>query len=212
MPFVGRSGRSRRSGDGGAGAWFAGGIYALKGGSTSEFWRYEATTNTWTEFDSLPPLGSSGNHKVYAGGSLALADSTLFVLKGNRTKESWRYALGSGSSFGVSHSSSGSSPEGVMAAQTALGGWWLAISPNPLASGFATVQLSLPRCRTGASDAKAGSATLEVFDASGRLAHSSFVIRHSEFRLDLRSMPAGVYLVKVTAEGFSTTQKLVVEH
>ena len=30
--------------------------------------------------------------------------------------------------------------------------------------------------------------------------------------LDLRKLDAGVYLVKVTTEGFSTTQKLVVQH
>ena len=60
--------------------------------------------------------------------------------------------------------------------------------------------------------AEVGSATPEVFDASGRLVHSAYGIRDSEFRLDLRSMPAGVYLVKVATEGFSTTQKLVVEH
>jgi hypothetical protein len=99
-----------------------------------------------------------------------------------------------------------------MAEQTTLGDWQLAVSPNPLASGFATVRLSLPHCRTGAVEAKAGSATLEVFNACGRLVHSSLAIRTSSFRLDLRSMPAGVYLVKVTTEGFSTTQKLVVEH
>jgi parallel beta-helix repeat protein len=88
----------------------------------------------------------------------------------------------------------------------------LAIAPNPQSGGRGAVRYSLP---------KAGSATLEVFNTSGRLVHSSLApaapvgqcgIRNSEFRLDLRSMPAGVYLVRVTAEGFSTTQKLVVEH
>jgi len=196
MPFVGRDASSRKSRGGGSGAWFAGGIYALKGGSTSEFWRYDATADTWTEFNQLPPIGSSGNHKVSAGGCMVSVGGTLFALKGNQTTEFWRYTLGSLNARQPSR-------EGVMATQTTLGDWQLAISPNPLAGGFATVRYNLP---------KAGPATVEVFNAAGRLVLSSFVIRNSEFRLDLRSMPAGVYLVKVTAEGFSTTRKLVVEH
>jgi hypothetical protein len=89
-----------------------------------------------------------------------------------------------------------------MAAQTALGDWQFAISPNPLASGLAVLRYSLPKGR---------SATVEVFNASGRLVHSSFGIRNSSFRLDLRSMPAGVYLVRVETDSYSATQKLVVE-
>jgi len=76
-----------------------------------------------------------------------------------------------------------------------------AFTPNPVSGGFATVRCSQP---------SAGSATFEVFNTSGRLVRSSFVVQRSSFRVDLRSMPAGVYMVRVTAEGSSTTQKLVV--
>jgi outer membrane protein assembly factor BamB len=199
MPFVGRDASSRKSRGGGSGAWFEGGIYALKGGSTSEFWRYDATADTWTEFNQLPPMGSSGNRKVSAGGCMVSVDGTLFALKGNQTNELWRCALGSLNAPQPSR-------EGVMAAQAfdiRHSAFDVRLSPNPLASGFVTVRHNLPKAR---------SATLEVFNACGRLVHSSLAIRTSSFRLDLRSMPAGVYLVKVTTEGFSTTQKLVVEH
>ncbi len=77
-----------------------------------------------------------------------------------------------------------------------------AIAPNPLSGGFAAIRSSLP------SD---GLARVEVFNASGRLVRPSSVIGHlSSFRLDLRSVPAGVYLVRVTADGSTATQKLVV--
>jgi hypothetical protein len=196
MPFVGKASRTRKSRDGGSGAWFEGGVYALKGGSTDEFWRYDATTGTWAEFDELPAMAGSGKvRKVYAGGSMVSVDGTLFALKGNKTNELWRYPLGYANA-------SQPSREGVMAAQTALGDWQFAISPNPLASGLAVLRYSLPKGR---------SATVEVFNASGRLVHSSFGIRNSSFRLDLRSMPAGVYLVRVETDSYSATQKLVVE-
>jgi hypothetical protein len=206
MPFVGKAGRSRKSRDGGSGAWFDGGIYTLKGGSTGEFWRYDATANTWAEFDELPAMAASGKvRKVYAGGSMVSVDGTLFALKGNKTYELWRYALGSNSPFGIGHSSPEPSPDGVMAAQTTLGSWRLSVSPNPLASGFAVLRYNLP---------KAGPATLNVFDVAGRtvLTQTMALGQTGAASLDLRRLKAGVYLVEVTTEGYSTTQKLEVEH
>lgn len=79
-----------------------------------------------------------------------------------------------------------------------------AIAPNPL-GGLATVRYSLP---------KAGLATLDVFDVAGRAVLTQAIAagRKGTVSLDLRKLEAGVYVVKVAAEGFSTTQKLVVEH
>jgi hypothetical protein len=53
-----------------------------------------------------------------------------------------------------------------------------------------------------------------VFDVAGRTVLNQTIAagRTGTASLDLRQLEAGVYLVKVTAEGFSTTQKLVVEH
>jgi hypothetical protein len=78
----------------------------------------------------------------------------------------------------------------------------LAVAPNPVSGGFATVRYNLPEPRT---------VTIDVFNISGRLVQSSIVNRQSSIRLDLRSVPAGVYLVRVTSEGVTATQKLVVQ-
>ena len=61
---------------------------------------------------------------------------------------------------------------------------------------------------------KAGLATLNVFNVAGRkvLSRTMALGRTGTARLDLRKLEAGVYIVKVEAEGFSTAQKLVVEH
>jgi hypothetical protein len=199
MPFVGWDAVGRRSGGGGCGAWFDGGIYALKGGSTSEFWRYDATADTWTEFSRMPLLGSYGRaRKISAGGSMVIVDGKLFALKGNSTREFWRDSLPFLEAPRIPR-------EGIMAAQTMLGDWQMAISPNPLVSGFARLRYSLPR---------AGLATLSVFDVTGRtvLTQTLATGRTGATNLDLRRLAAGAYLMKVTAEGLSTTQKLVVEH
>ncbi len=198
MPLAGHDAVSRRSGGGASGAWFDGGIYALKGGSTSEFWRYDATGDTWTEFDQLPALGSYGRaRKISAGGSMVIVDGTLFALKGNQTREFWRDSLPSIEAPRLPR-------EGVMAAQTMLSDWQMTIGPNPLVSGFARLRYSLPR---------AGLATLSAFDVMGRtvLTQTLATGRTGATNLDLRRLAAGVYLVKVATEDLSTTEKLVVE-
>jgi hypothetical protein len=76
------------------------------------------------------------------------------------------------------------------------------VSPNPC-HNHATVRFS-------GSSLIAHRSSLSVFDASGRLVHSSLGIRASSLRLDLRSMPAGVYLLRLNADGRFATARLVV--
>jgi len=80
----------------------------------------------------------------------------------------------------------------------------LTIAPNPLMGGLATVRYNLPW---------AGLVTLKVVDVTGRtvLARTMAAGRTGAADLDLRKLNAGVYLVKVATEGYSATQKLVVE-
>jgi hypothetical protein len=197
MPFVGRSGRNRKSRDGGTGAWFEGGVYALKGGSTSEFWRYDATAKSWTEFDELPPMAGSGKvRKVYAGASMVNVDGTLFALKGNKTNELWRYAL-------AFLAAPEPSREGVMAATTTPAGGHITIGPSPLVGG-------LLHLNTGR--ASRAPATVRLYDASGRsVAAWQILLQNGTADFDVRHLAAGVYVVRVEADGHSIAQKLVME-
>jgi len=78
----------------------------------------------------------------------------------------------------------------------------LSVAPNP-ASGIVRVKCSLP-------DGSAPPAW-RVYDCQGGIVHSSLVIRNSPFSLDLRSMPAGVYLLRVESDRGAVTRKLVIE-
>jgi hypothetical protein len=75
------------------------------------------------------------------------------------------------------------------------------VAPNP-ASGLACIEYSLPGNTT---------ATLRMYDVFGRQVYSSFGLRASSFRLDLRSLPAGVYLLRLDSDLGSATRKLVLE-
>jgi hypothetical protein len=196
MPIPGSAG-AKKSKDGGCAVYTNASIYALKGGNTQEFWKYTVATNSWTEKDVIPR--GVLNKRVKAGADIAAAGAVLYATKGNKTNELWMYTTGSWAA--------GPQPrhEGVTAERSAIDDWQLAISPNPLASGLATVSFTRPLGHSTTS------ATLSVYNAAGRCIHSSFALRTSSFRLDFRSMPVGVYVVKLTADGFSATQKLVVQ-
>jgi hypothetical protein len=157
--------------------------------------------DSWHKQDDIPLYGYSGSRKkVKAGAALVGHPGTgIYGFKGNKSLEFWRYTP-----YDVV---AGAQPrrDGITAGATEIGSPSFAIAPNPLSGGFATVRYSLP---------KAGLATLNVFDVTGRtvLAQTLAAGRTGTASLDLRKLEAGVYLVKVTTEGFSTTQKLVVEH
>jgi hypothetical protein len=199
MPIPGHSG-NKKAKDGSCGAWYAGDIYALKGGNTTEFWRYFPLADSWTQIPDIPLYGISGRRKmVKQGGALAGYPGTgVFALKGNKSFEFWRYVP-------AIQSPAQPGREGVMAYNVNIGDVSFAIAPNPLSGGLATVRYSLP---------KAGLATLYVYDVTGRtvLTQTLAAGRTGTAGLDLRKLDAGVYLVKVATEGFSTTQKLVIQH
>jgi hypothetical protein len=199
MPIPGKAG-NKKSKDGGSAAWFEDQIYAFKGGNTNEFWRYTPLGDSWREQDSIPKVGTTGKKKkVKAGAGLAGYPGTgVFGTKGNKCLEFWLYTP-------YPPAMAQPSREGITAGSFDIGNVSFAIAPNPLSGGFATVRYSLP---------KAGSATLYVYDVMGRpmLTQAMVAGRTGTASLDLRKLNTGVYLVKVTTEGFSTTQKLVVQH
>jgi hypothetical protein len=192
---------SKKAKDGSCAAYYDGKFYAFKGGNTTEFWCYDPVAGTWAALDDIPLYGSTGRRKkVRQGGALAGYPGVgVFAFKGNKCNEFWRfvpYSLAAGAQPGR---------DGVTAGSTEIGSVTFAVAPNPLSGGLATLRYSLP---------KAGLATLYVYDVTGRtvLEQTLAAGRTGTAGLDLRKLDAGVYLVKVATEGFSTTQKLVVQH
>jgi len=78
----------------------------------------------------------------------------------------------------------------------------LAIAPNPVTTGFATVRFSSPL---------SARASVRLYDASGRLVLSQ-PVSTSSFVLSTSDLCAGVYLLKVDAGTRHEDLKLVVQH
>lgn len=76
------------------------------------------------------------------------------------------------------------------------------ITPNPVLTGFAILDFSLPDYKP---------MSLAAFDGAGRLIFSQPLISNfGKIRLNLQQVPDGMYLVQVKGKGFSYGQKLIV--
>jgi hypothetical protein len=79
------------------------------------------------------------------------------------------------------------------------------LSPNPGTGGFATIRFS-------GSSFIVHRSSLSVYDAAGRCVEVwKPLLRNGTADLDMRRLAAGVYLVRVDADGFTATEKLVVQ-
>ena len=194
-----KTGKNKKSKDGGDGAYDDGYIYALKGGNTCEFYRYSVAENKWTELDTMPQVGSTNKKKrVKGGGALVgYGNYAFFAFKGGKTTEFWRYV--------DQMTVFASAPErsGVMAQKSELGRLGFNVTPNPVVKGYGLLSYSVPQ---------AGPAMVKVFDVTGRtVAEFNFVASGTGTKsLDLRQLSAGVYLVKFESAGNSLSQKLIV--
>ncbi len=206
MPLEGlHSGRLKRkkSKDGGCGAWYDDEIYALKGGNTQQYFRYTPAADSWHELDTVPNYTVTTGRKrrvKYGADIVSYGGGVFFALKGNKTRELWRYVI-------PYTLAARPSRDGVMAGRgIQKSEFRIQISPNPLASGFATLRYTLP---------KAGPVDITIYDIAGRAVKRIRVTPCAAqgcHPMNLRSLSAGVYLVRLDADGFTATRKLVVQH
>jgi hypothetical protein len=210
MPYLSRSGKSKKSNAGGCGVFGPGGtdIYALKGGNTQEFWHYFVTGDSWHELDTIPAMapGSTKKKKVKAGGDITNADGVLYATKGNKSNEMWSYDLT------PAFLAPRADRNGVMTKTTLdIRSAEFALTPNPLSIGFATLRWDMTQF--GSENWDRVPIRVSIFDVTGRqvLLKSIVAGRSGATSLDLRSLSAGVYLVKLTSRDVSSSQKLVVQ-
>jgi len=91
LPFYGQSATKVKAGDGAAMAFYGDRLYVMKGGNSDEVWVYDRSpaVSAWVQAESLPRAPSG--KPVKAGGCMAAAHNFLWVLKGNRQPDYYRF-------------------------------------------------------------------------------------------------------------------------
>jgi hypothetical protein len=92
-------------------------------------------------------------------------------------------------------------PYGVEEQKVGKPGPMLAVLGNPVGASL-RLRLQIPPGQTGA---------LTVYDAAGRRVHSSAGLRTSSFDIDVKSLSAGIYFVRVKTTASEATAKVIVQ-
>lgn len=205
MPYASQTGifKPKPIKDGGCAVWREGAIYALKSGGTGEFWRYDPTYRAWAECQRLPAMGTTLKNKLVGPGSDLVNypfSRSFYALKGNKTREFWRYTLPPLQTWGprprLSRDGTAGKPGPAKANR-------LAAYPNPAPAGRMLLSYSVP---------VAGRAELTVFDAAGRevLRQDLELLREGTLSTRLTELAPGAYFLRLTGDGYSLGVRAVV--
>ncbi|MGQ9707411.1 MAG: T9SS type A sorting domain-containing protein [bacterium] len=194
LPFLSRTGKTKKAKDGSSGAYNDGFIYALKGGNTCEFYKYDPAGDSWTELAPIPEVGSTGKKKRVKGGGdlISYSPGLLFAIKGNKTREFWHYY--------APVTDSPNLPNGILGATLSPANWRFWLSPNPCHCDNVTLQHNLEN---------SPALTLTVCDITGAIRFTTRITSKSA-QLNLSHLPTGVYLVRMDGDKISSTRKLVI--
>ncbi len=205
MPYVSPTGifKPKQIKDGGSAVWCEGAIYALKAGNTQEFWRYDPKYRSWAEREPLPALGTTLKRKAVGPGSDFVSypfGRALFALKGNKTREVWRYTL---PPLDMQWEKPRVSGNGVSGSTGRAQVYELRVFPNPLRRGTMQLSYALPF---------AGRAELTVFDAAGRsvCSRSLEVERAGKLVLPASELAPGAYFLRLAGDGYKLATRIVV--
>ncbi len=190
LPRLGRGNRRRNTGNGAAlssdGSRF---LYAFKGGSSNEFWRYDAGADSWIQFDDIP--AGSRRRNVGRGGALAWHGGRAYALKGSGSCQFWIFDP-------LATPLTCPQPGRDVTVEAAI-----ALLPaNRRAPG-------LLRCgRRAAFSVPEGTRTVLVIDAAGRVVFRSAAAR--PFTDVCFSRPGVFFVVMAGDSGSSVTKSMVV--
>ncbi|MFO7650058.1 MAG: T9SS type A sorting domain-containing protein [bacterium] len=194
-----QTGKNKKAKDGSDATVIDNVVYTLKGGNTVDFYCLDLATGTWAERETIPSVGSTMKKKRVKGGASVTGEGTvLFALKGNKTRETWRYVPAAPEAGRYARHAR----TGVQGGKRAAPGAKLFVQ-SP-ASAAAEIRWSAP--------VPASTWQLSVYDAVGRCILLRALDRSTTgaLSLDVRALPAGVYLVRLSGGNQHLAARLVV--
>jgi hypothetical protein len=191
LPIEGSSGHKRKAKAGTSIVCRDDCVYALKGGS-SELWCYDPGHQGWQQLEDLPY--SNRKKKVGSGGALVWFEpmNSLYALRGDATLELWAYRFPK-TTPAIDERLAASAPAELS----------LRVEPNPSAA----------RTRARFVLPQPVRVSVKIYDAAGAvravLAEDYLCAGRHELDIDIRTLPQGVYLLRLDAGGRSSSVKLV---
>jgi len=198
-----RDGKKKKVKDGAGLVYLNGSIYLLKGGNTYEFWKYDIRNNTWVQMNpaTIWDIPTGGGKKVKSGGALCVLDNFMYALKGNNTPEFYKHPQPAAEI----NSPTNLTTSGVQDIQTLpKTAFKLSTVPNP-AINVTEVRYELP---------VAAPVSLKLYNSYGALVKSltsSTPNKTGALLIDLKTLPAGVYILRLNSANMTVTRNLVLK-
>jgi uncharacterized repeat protein (TIGR01451 family) len=197
LPMVNRDGKKKKAGDGAALAYLGGYVYCQKGNNTLEIWRYDPSTDAWTQLEDMP---NGCGRRIKGGGALTAGNGKLYAFKGNNTLEFYSYTPAT--FFSLPRTADQNAMINSVRPLTIAG---VKIAPNPILTR-ATISYSL---------SKAGNVSLKLYDMTGKLVTTLATGYHtagtSSFIVHRSSLSSGIYILKLESDNTTASQKLILQ-
>ncbi|MBS4015213.1 MAG: T9SS type A sorting domain-containing protein [Candidatus Latescibacteria bacterium] len=194
--------KKAKVGDGGAMTNDGASLYAIKGAGKQDFWTYDPITDNWTGLQPVPyitPNAKKSTPKTGAG--LGYLNNYVWLLKGNKLNEFWKYGPVGGKADFVAR---------IARTETAIMGdaievltFNMSVSPNPLTHGT-MIRYTVPA---------ASNVTLKLYNTAGRLVetlHSGYT-NSGHYTTTIGNISSGVYFLKYNDGTNNKNIKLIVQ-
>jgi len=186
--------------DGGAMTTDGSNLYAIKGGGKQDFWEYStiADVGVWAPLETIPRMGSGYGFRrsvPKTGAGLAYLDGYVYLLKGNKLDEFWRYITGPMTIARVNPST----------ITTTTSETTTKLNLNLTVNSFTrTINYTIQT---------AGKVSLKLYNATGRLVETVYngYINAGTYTTTLSNVNSGVYFLRYEDKTNRTEIKLIVE-
>jgi parallel beta-helix repeat protein len=192
-------GKKTKTGDGGAMTTDGSFLYAIKGGGKQDFWMFTpGTPGVWAPLETIPRMGSGYGFRrsvPKTGAGLAYLDGYVYLLKGNKLDEFWRYITGLMTIARVNPST----------ITTTTSETTTKLNLNLTVNSFTrTINYTIQT---------AGKVSLKLYNATGRLVETVYdgYINAGTYTTTLSNVNSGVYFLRYEDKTNRTEIKLIVQ-
>jgi hypothetical protein len=192
-------GKKTKTGDGGAMTTDGSFLYAIKGGGKQDFWMFTpGTPGVWAPLETIPRMGSGYGFRKSVpktGAGLAYLNDYVYLLKGNKLDEFWRYNTGSITIARVNPST----------ITTTTSETTTKLNLNLTVNSFTrTINYTIQT---------AGKVSLKLYNATGRLVKTVYdgYINAGTYTTTLSNVNSGIYFLRYEDKTNQAEIKLIVQ-
>jgi len=195
-----RDGRKKKLKYGASLVYYNSYVYMLKGSNTNEVWQYNVEKDSWLQMDADWDIPVGSGRKVKAGGNMIMFDNFFYVTKGSNTPEFYRLSLNTIKT----QIKPNQKTKNTMNQTDELKDVRILINPNPTRD---LIKLGYNLTTTGLIN-------IRLYNVNGELVKSYSIPTSSQsgsIMIETKTLPSGVYILRLNSGEISVTKKLILE-